>query len=84
MAVVADGFEDWRQVSGCFFRGFCCSCGLCLDGVPHTISEVYLRPGCAGVHGLGGEVIAEFTGVDDVVGKCGTLAPILEIVRAGV
>lgn len=66
------------------FLGCCFSCGLRLNGGSHTISEVYLRTGRAGVHGLGGHVITKFAAVNDIVGKCGTLAPILEIVRAGV
>lgn len=49
-----------------------------------TGGKVYL-PACrARVYGRGGQVIAELASVDDVVGERGALAPVLEIVRAGV
>lgn len=67
------------KVSGCasfyFFARFVDS---------RTVSEIHLPAGCPRVYGLGGQVIAEFTGVDDVIGKRRALAPVLEIVRRGV
>jgi len=75
VAVISNGFEDWDKVSGCSFFGFVDS---------STVCKIHLPTGCARVHGLGGQVIAELAGVNDVIGKCSALAPVLEVVRAGV